>query len=101
MTGKVSNTAAAAKLFPELIANSSASAEDIAKKLDLIQNSNSEDLQGFINSVLEKFPAKVNEYKGGKVGLLGMFVGEVMKASKGKADPKLLNTLVKETLDKK
>lgn len=99
--GKVSNTAAAAKLFPELIANPTASAEDIAKKLDLIQNSNSEDLQGFIDSVLEKFPAKVDEYKGGKVGLLGMFVGEVMKASKGKADPKLLNTLVKETLDKK
>jgi aspartyl-tRNA(Asn)/glutamyl-tRNA(Gln) amidotransferase subunit B len=50
---------------------------------------------------LDKFPAKVDEYKGGKLGLLGMFVGEVMKATKGKADPKLLNTLVKETLDKK
>ena len=47
-----------------------------------------------------KFPEKVTEYKNGKVGLLGLFVGEVMKASKGKADPKLLNQLVKQTLDK-
>lgn len=99
--GKVSNTAAASKLFPELILNPSSSAEDIAKKLDLIQNSNSDELQGFIDSVLANFPEKINEYKSGKVGLLGMFVGEVMKASKGKADPKLLNQLVKQTLDKK
>jgi aspartyl-tRNA(Asn)/glutamyl-tRNA(Gln) amidotransferase subunit B len=99
--GKVSNTAAAAKLFPQLLSEPNASAEDIAKKLDLIQNSNSDELQGYVDSVLDKFPAKVTEYKSGKTGLLGMFVGEVMKVSKGKADPKLLNTLVKETLDKK
>ncbi|MFO0436646.1 MAG: Asp-tRNA(Asn)/Glu-tRNA(Gln) amidotransferase subunit GatB, partial [Sphingobacteriaceae bacterium] len=98
---KVSNTAAATKLFPALIETPTASAEEVAKKLDLIQNSNSDELQGFIDEVLNKFPEKVSEYKGGKVGLLGMFVGEVMKASKGKADPKLLNQLVKQTLDKK
>ena len=39
-------------------------------------------------------------YKNGKIGLLGLFVGEVMKLSKGKADPKLLNQLVKQTLEK-
>jgi aspartyl-tRNA(Asn)/glutamyl-tRNA(Gln) amidotransferase subunit B len=88
-------------LFPALIEAPTASAEEVAKKLDLIQNSNSDELQGFIDEVLNKFPEKVSEYKGGKVGLLGMFVGEVMKASKGKADPKLLNQLVKQTLDKK
>jgi aspartyl-tRNA(Asn)/glutamyl-tRNA(Gln) amidotransferase subunit B len=74
---------------------------EIAKKLDLIQNSNSNELQEFVDSVLAKFPEKITEYKSGKVGLLGMFVGEVMKASKGKADPKLLNQLVKQTLDQK
>jgi aspartyl-tRNA(Asn)/glutamyl-tRNA(Gln) amidotransferase subunit B len=99
--GKVSNTAASTKLFPQLISDPNANAEETAKKLDLIQNSNADELQGQINLILDKFPAKVDEYKGGKVGLLGMFVGEVMKATKGKADPKLLNTLVKETLDKK
>jgi aspartyl-tRNA(Asn)/glutamyl-tRNA(Gln) amidotransferase subunit B len=53
-----------------------------------------------VNDVLSRFPEKVAEFKGGKVGLLGMFVGEVMKATKGKADPKLLNQLVKQTLEK-
>lgn len=99
--GKVSNTAATTKLFPELMSNPNGNAEEMAKKLDLIQNSNSDELQSYIDGVLDKFPDKVNEYKGGKVGLLGLFVGEVMKASKGKADPKLLNQLVKQTLDKK
>lgn len=97
--GKVSNTAASANLFPALIEDPTASAEDLAKKLDLIQNSNSDELQGFIDKVLSKFPEKVTEYKSGKVGLLGMFVGEVMKETKGKADPKLLNQLVKQSIE--
>ena len=43
---------------------------------------------------------KVTEYKEGKKGLIGLFMGEVMKLSKGKADPKLANQLVKEALEK-
>ncbi|MBA3681261.1 MAG: Asp-tRNA(Asn)/Glu-tRNA(Gln) amidotransferase subunit GatB [Bacteroidetes bacterium] len=98
--GKVSNAAAAQSIFPELINNQTKTAEQIAKELDLLQNSNSNELQDIIDSALSKFPEKVTEYKNGKVGLLGMFVGEAMKLSKGKADPKLLNQLVKETLEK-
>jgi aspartyl-tRNA(Asn)/glutamyl-tRNA(Gln) amidotransferase subunit B len=98
--GKISNAAASQKLFPELAANPSKNAEQIALQLDLLQNSNSNELQDLVNIVISKFPEKVSEYKGGKLGLLGMFVGEVMKLSKGKADPKLLNQLVKETLEK-
>lgn len=96
---KVSNSAAAQFLFPEMIANPSKNAIDLATKLDLIQNSDSNEIQNLINDVLAKYPEKVSEYKGGKLGLLGLFVGEVMKASKGKADPKLLNQLVKQTLE--
>ncbi len=98
--GKVSNAAAAQSIFPELMNNQSKTAEQIAKELDLLQNSNSSELQSIIDAALSKFPEKVTEYKNGKVGLLGMFVGEAMKLSKGKADPKLLNQLVKETLEK-
>ena len=98
--GKVSNAAAAQSIFPELMNNQTKTAEQIAKELDLLQNSNSGELQSIIDSALSKFPEKVTEYKNGKVGLLGMFVGEAMKLSKGKADPKLLNQLVKETLEK-
>ena len=100
-SGKISNTAASNKLFPEMIAQPAKSAEDIAKALDLLQNSDSSELQNLIDAALANFGDKVTEYKNGKVGLLGMFVGEVMKLSKGKADPKLLNQLMKESLDKK
>ena len=97
---KISNSAAATHVFPQLIKDPSKTAEEIAIKLDLIQNSDSNELQNLVNEALAKFPEKITEYKNGKVGLLGMFVGEVMKLSKGKADPKVLNTLVKETLEK-
>ncbi len=99
-SGKVSNAAASQSIFPELMNNHDKTAEQIAKELDLLQNSNSDELQGLIDTALSKFPEKIAEYKSGKVGLLGMFVGEAMKLSKGKADPKLLNQLVKETLEK-
>lgn len=98
--GKVSNSAASQKLFPALVDQPQKTAEQLAKDLDLIQNSNSNELQGLIDQALAKYPEKITEYKNGKITLLGMFVGEVMKLSKGKADPKLLNQLVKETLEK-
>lgn len=97
--GKVSNSAASQRLFPAMAEQPASNALEVAASLDLIQNSNSNELQDLVNQVLAANPAKVAEYKGGKVGLLGMFVGEVMKLSKGKADPKLLNKLVKETLE--
>lgn len=99
-SGKISNSAAAQHLFPKLIEQPDKSPEEIATQLDLIQNSNSDELQTLIDQALSKFPEKITEYKNGKVGLLGMFVGEVMKLSKGKADPKLLNSMVKQTLEK-
>ena len=98
--GKISNAAASQRLFPQLVDQPSKQAEQIARELDLIQNSNSNELQSLVNDALAKFPDKILEYKNGKIGLLGLFVGEVMKLSKGKADPKLLNQLVKETLEK-
>jgi len=44
-------------------------------------------------------PEKVAEYQNGKKGLLGLFVGEVMKLSKGSADPKKVNEIVRNKLD--
>ena len=49
---------------------------------------------------MEKMPDKVVEYKKGKKGLLGLFVGEVKKISKGKADPQLTNQLLIQKLEK-
>ena len=97
---KISNAAASQKLFPALMESPDASPIELAQKLDILQNSNSDELQAIVNEALAKYPEKITEYKNGKVNLLGLFVGEVMKMSKGKADPKLANQLVKETLEK-
>jgi len=99
-SGKISHAAASQKLFPALVANPAKSPESLATELDIIQNSNSGEIQALVEQAVNKFPEKITEYKNGKVGLLGLFVGEVMKLSKGKADPKVVNQLVKEQLEK-
>ncbi|HIK62532.1 MAG TPA: Asp-tRNA(Asn)/Glu-tRNA(Gln) amidotransferase subunit GatB [Flavobacteriales bacterium] len=98
-SGKVSNTVATSKVFPVMI-NSDESAEEIAIKNNWIQESDSDALSEFIQQAIAKYPEKVEEYKNGKKGLIGFFMGEVMKLSKGKADPKLCNQMLREILDK-
>lgn len=97
--GKVSNSVATQKIFGELIGND-ISAEEIAKKNNWIQESNTDALQSFVEEAIAKYPEKVLEYKAGKKGLIGLFMGEVMKLSRGKADPKIANQLVREALEK-
>jgi aspartyl-tRNA(Asn)/glutamyl-tRNA(Gln) amidotransferase subunit B len=84
-----------------MIENPTQSVLNIAEQLNVIQQSDSGELQKWIDEALAKFPEKVIEYKAGKISLVGLFMGEVMKLSKGKADPKIANKLVQETLDKK
>jgi aspartyl-tRNA(Asn)/glutamyl-tRNA(Gln) amidotransferase subunit B len=95
---KISSSAAAQKLFPLMLENPSVSALSLAESNNLIQESNTDTLQALINEVLASNEAKVKEYKSGKKGLLGMFVGEVMKKSKGSADPKRTNELLMQAL---
>jgi aspartyl-tRNA(Asn)/glutamyl-tRNA(Gln) amidotransferase subunit B len=97
-SGKISHTAASKSLFPELLKSPNASAGQLAQSLNLVQESNSDALADIISSVLNDFPDKVTEFKKGKKGLISMFMGEVMKRSKGKADPKLSNQLLLEKL---
>lgn len=96
--GKVSYTTATQKLFPAMLKQTNISAIELAQQLNLIQERNEDALQQLIDDVLNTMPDKVIAYKKGKKGLIGLFVGEVMKKSKGKADPKLLNQLVTEKL---
>jgi len=56
------------------------------------------EIGAFVDEVLAKNPDKVAQYKGGKTGLLGFFVGQVVKASSGKASPQLVQKLVAEKL---
>lgn len=48
---------------------------------------------------MTRYPEKVAAYRAGNKGMLGLFMGEVMKASKGKADPRKANELVKQLLE--
>lgn len=96
--GKVSFSAASQKILPELLKNSGKNPLEIATEQNLIQQSNSDSLQTLIDKVLAANAEKVKEYKSGKKGLLAMFMGEVMKKSKGTADPKLTSKLLQETL---
>jgi aspartyl-tRNA(Asn)/glutamyl-tRNA(Gln) amidotransferase subunit B len=67
--------------------------------MNLIQDSSADSLQPMVEQALANNPAKVAEYRAGKKGLLSMFMGDVMKLSKGKADPKLATELLKKALD--
>ncbi|MEO6612618.1 MAG: Asp-tRNA(Asn)/Glu-tRNA(Gln) amidotransferase subunit GatB [Chitinophagaceae bacterium] len=97
-SGKINFSIASSKIFPQLLEESGKTAEQIATEQNLLQQSDLSVISGIIDKVLEKFAGKVTEYKKGKKGLLALFVGEVMKQSKGKADPKLTNELLLEKL---
>ncbi len=97
--GKINSTVANQQLFPTLLKVPSKKALEIAQEMNLIISTNTDDLKQFINEVLNKYPEKVLEYKSGKKGLLGLFMGEVMKISKGKLDPKTANKLLLEELE--
>jgi aspartyl-tRNA(Asn)/glutamyl-tRNA(Gln) amidotransferase subunit B len=88
------------QLFPALLKHADKTATELAQELNLVQERNEDALLLLIEEVLAAMPQKVQEYKKGKKGLIGLFVGEVMKKSKGKADPKLLNQLVTDCLSK-
>ena len=97
-TGKVSFTVAYGKLFSYLLANPSMDPQQIAIEQNLIQQSDVNSLEPLIDEILIKHAEKVKEYKKGKKGLLSLFVGEVMKRSKGKADPRVTNEILLEKL---
>jgi aspartyl-tRNA(Asn)/glutamyl-tRNA(Gln) amidotransferase subunit B len=96
---KISHTAAQQSVYPEMLISPSKSPLQLAKELNVLQDSNSDSILPIIKEVLAEMPAKVAEYKAGKKGILGLFMGEVMKRSKGKADPKLASELVIKELE--
>lgn len=100
-SGKISFSSASTRLFTLLLKNPAKDPEEMVKEQNLIQQSDVSDIGPIVDGVLEKFADKVLEYKKGKKGLLALFVGEVMKLSKGKADPNITNELLLEKLKSK
>ena len=97
--GKVSNTVATSKVFPAMLVCND-TADKIATDNNWIQESDSDALGDYIKLAIAKYPEKAKDYKEGKKGLIGLFMGEVMKLSKGQADPKLANQLLRNQLEK-
>lgn len=98
-SGDVSFSAASQQLFPYLIEHPNESASEACKQLNILQDSDSDSIQPIIDRVLTNNPQKVAEYKKGKKGLIGMFMGEVMKETQGKVDPKVANKLLRDSLE--
>lgn len=97
--GKVNFSIASSRILPAMIAEPGKDPLAIATSLNLIQDTDEGNILPVIEAVLAKYPGKVAEFRAGKKGLIGLFVGEVMKMSAGKADPKLTNELLLKQLN--
>ncbi|KQS25475.1 Asp-tRNA(Asn)/Glu-tRNA(Gln) amidotransferase subunit GatB [Dyadobacter sp. Leaf189] len=97
-SGTVSNSVATQKIFPVLLAEPQRVPRDIASENNWLQNSNTNELESLVEEVINSMPDKVAAYRKGKKGLIGLFVGEVMKKSNNTADPKLVNQLLAQKL---
>ncbi|RZK50958.1 MAG: Asp-tRNA(Asn)/Glu-tRNA(Gln) amidotransferase GatCAB subunit B, partial [Pedobacter sp.] len=93
---KISQQNALQQLLPAISAETDVLAK--ANELNLLIVENVDEISSYIDDVLAKYEAQVQAYKNGKKGVLGLFVGEVMKLAKGKADAKKVNELIIERL---
>ena len=87
----------AKEVFEEMW-NSKKSPDEIIQEKGLKQVTDSSEIEQIINQVLEQNQTQLEQYKSGKVKLFGFFVGQVMKASRGKANPEQVNKLLEERL---
>ena len=94
ISGKIAKT-----VFEEMYA-SGKPASQIVKEKGLIQITDQAVLQEIAQKIIESYPKEVEQYKAGKEKLLGFFVGQMMKQTKGKANPQLVNKIFKELLQK-
>ncbi len=85
-------------IFPEMI-QSGKDPESIVKEKNLVQISDSSELESMIDKILDANPKDVQDYLGGKEKAIGFFVGQIMKESKGKANPQIVNQLLKSKLE--
>ncbi len=92
------NSSAMQTIFNEMLSKD-ASPEELAEKLNLIQVSDSGFIVPIVDDVINANPDEVARYREGKKALIGFFIGQIMKKSKGKANPKQVKDLVLERLE--
>jgi len=93
ISGKIAKT-----VFAEMY-KTGKNPKKIVEEKGLVQVTDKGEIAKVIDEVLSENPKQVEEYKGGKTKLLGFFVGQVMKKTQGKANPKLVNEILREKLD--
>jgi aspartyl-tRNA(Asn)/glutamyl-tRNA(Gln) amidotransferase subunit B len=98
-SGKISHSAASQKLFPALLKEPTADPAHLSEQLNLMQDSSADAIMTFIQQVIDENPNEVERYRNGEKQLTGFFMGQLMKISKGKADPKAANELMRKTLE--
>lgn len=96
---KISKSSATQNLFPAMVTSPDKHPLEIAQELNLVQESNEDSLSAIIQEVIAENANEVARFKDGEKKLLGMFMGKVMKKSKGKADPKKTNQLLAKALN--
>ena len=90
----------AKKVFTELVKNGGDAAK-IVKEKGLVQISDPEVIRGFVTTVLDNDPKSVEDFKGGKDRAIKALLGQIMKASKGQANPQLTNEILLEEINKR
>lgn len=91
-------SSSAAKTVFEAMWNQEANADEIIEQKGLKQITDSSEIENIVDEVIANNPTQVADYRAGKDKLIAFFVGQVMKASKGKANPDQVNQLLKEKL---
>lgn len=92
------NNKIAKDILPEMI-EKNVNPEIIVKDKNLVQISDSSALDGIIDTVLRDNSAQVEKYLSGKESVIGFLVGQIMRESKGKANPQMVNSVLKQKLD--
>ena len=88
----------AKEIFIKMLDGESGTPHEIADKFGMKQITDTSAIESAVDEVIKNNPAQVEQYKSGKVGLLGFFVGNVMKATAGKANPAVVNEMLKKKL---
>lgn len=92
------NSSALQSIFNKMLEEDK-SAEELAKEMNLIQVSDTGFLDSLVDEIIANNPEEVERYKSGKKQLMGFFVGQAMKASQGKANPKMITQMVSSKLE--
>ena len=93
ISGKIAKT-----VFDEM-AKSGNPPRQIVEEKGLVQITDTDAIDDIVASVISRNPKEVKAYKNGKTKLLGFFVGQVMKETRGKANPKIANEMLKKKLE--